>query len=186
MNRFLILTLAAVTGTPALAADGPFFSLLNTDFVVLLAFILFVAIVVYFKVPGLVMGMLDKRAVTIQNELNEAKALREEAQTLLASYKRKQDEMQAQADRIVESAKKEAKAAAEQAKVDLAASIARRMAAAEEQLASAEAGAVKEVRDQAVNVAVSVAGDVIAGQMGPDHAEAMFNDAVSQVKAKLH
>lgn len=153
---------------------------------VLLAFILFVAIVVYFKVPGLVMGLLDKRAVTIRGELDEAKALREEAQTLLASYKRKQDEMQAQADRIVEAAKKEAKAGAEQAKLDLEAAIARRLVAAEEQIASAEADAVREVRDQAVTVAVAVAGDVIAGQMGPEQADAMFTDAVSQVKAKLH
>lgn len=185
MNRFLILTLA-VAGTPALAASGPFFSLSNTNFVVLLAFILFIAILVYFKVPGLLTGLLDKRAVAIQSELDEAKALREEAQTLLASYKRKQDEVAEQADRIVETAKKEAKAAAEQAKLDLQASIARRLAAAEEQIASAEVSAVNEVRDQAVNVAVAAAGDVIAGQMGPAQAEALFTAAVDEVKAKLH
>lgn len=134
MSRFLILALAVI-GTPAMAASGPFFSLLNTNFVVLLAFILFVAILVYFKVPGILTGLLDKRADGIQSELDEAKALRDEAQTLLSSYKRKQDEMKQQAERIVETARKEAAASAEQAKTDLEASIARRMAAAEEQIA---------------------------------------------------
>jgi F-type H+-transporting ATPase subunit b len=185
MSRFLILALA-VAGTPALAASGPFFSLANTNFIVLLAFLLFVGVLIYFKVPGILMGLLDKRADTIQNELDEAKALREEAQTLLASYKRKQAEMKEQAERIVETARKEAKASAEQAKVDLEASIARRLASAEDQIASAQASAVRAVRDQAVNVAVSAAGEVIAGQMGPAQSEALFNAALDDVKAKMH
>lgn len=186
MTRYLILALSASVATPALAASGPFFSLNNTNFIVLLAFILFVAILMYFKVPALLGGQLDKRAEGIQTELDEAKALREEAQTLLASYKRKQEEVTEQAAKIVETAKKEAAAAAEQAKVDLETSIARRLAAAEEQIASAEAGAVKEVRDQAVSVAISVAGDLAAKQMTPAQNDAMFTAALDEVKAKLH
>ncbi|WP_138468158.1 F0F1 ATP synthase subunit B [Poseidonocella sp. HB161398] len=185
MTRILALALTLAAG-PALAATGPFFSLHNTNFVVLLAFILFVAVLVYFKVPGILGSLLDKRAAKIQSELDEAKALRDEAQKLLASYKRKQEEMIEQAGRIVDTAKKEAKAAAEKGKVDLEASMARRMAAAEEQIASAEAKAVKEVRDQAVTVAVSAAAEVIAKQMGPEQAGVLFDDAVTQVKAKLH
>jgi len=93
----LIIALMLAAG-PALAADGPFVSLRNTDFVVLLAFLGFVAVLVYFKVPGLLGSMLDKRADTIQSELDEARSLREEAQSLLASYERKQRDVQAQAE----------------------------------------------------------------------------------------
>ncbi|WP_172328563.1 F0F1 ATP synthase subunit B [Mangrovicoccus sp. HB161399] len=185
MTRIIALALSLAAG-PALAATGPFFSLHNTNFVVLLAFILFVAVLVYFKVPGILGKMLDKRADSIRSELDEAKALREEAQALLASYKRKQEEMAEQAQKIVDTAKREAKAAAEKGKADLETSIARRMAAAEEQLASAEAQAIKEVRDQAVNVAVAAAGEVIAKQMAPAQSEALFEDALTQVKSKLH
>ena len=60
--------------------------------------------------------MLDQRAVSIKTELDEARALREEAQTILASYERKQKEVSEQAARIVEDAKNEAKEAAEHAK----------------------------------------------------------------------
>ncbi|MCB1339356.1 MAG: ATP F0F1 synthase subunit B, partial [Maritimibacter sp.] len=86
-----VLALAAMAAaTPAFAASGPFFSLHNTNFIVLLAFIVFLAVLVYFKVPAMVAGMLDKRAAGISAELAEARALREEAQTILASYERKQ------------------------------------------------------------------------------------------------
>jgi len=184
-----LTTVAAVmvlSATPALAASGPFFSLRNTNFIVTLGFLLFIAVLLYFKVPSILAGMLDKRADDIKSELDEARALREEAQTVLASYERKQKEVQEQAARIVEHAKSEAQAAADQAKVDLEASIARRLAAAEDQIASAEAAAVKEVRDQAVVVAISAARDVISKQMTAAQANKLIDVGITEVDAKLH
>ena len=87
MIRIILATMLAAT--PALAASGPFFSLGNTNFVVLLAFLLFVGILLYAKVPARLTSVLDARAVQIRADLDEAKALREEAQTILASYERK-------------------------------------------------------------------------------------------------
>jgi len=183
-------TLAAlstlVLASPAYAASGPFFSLGNTDFVVTLGFIGFILVLFYFKVPGMLGKMLDQRAEGIKNELDEARSLRDEAQSILASYERKQKEVQEQAARIVEGAKAEAEAAAEQAKADLANSVARRMAAAEDQIASAQAAAEKDVRDAAVNVAISAARDVIAAQLTATAANKLIDAAISDVEDKLH
>lgn len=185
MNRFLILP-AVLVAQPAFAASGPFFSLGNTDFIVTLAFLLFIAVLLYFKVPGMIGGMLDKRAEGIQSELDEARALREEAQSILAGYERKQKEVAEQAKHIVETARQEAARAAEEAKEDLKATIARRLKGAEDQIASAEAAAVKEVRDSAINVAVKAASDVIAGKMAAKDANALIDDAIAEVGQKLH
>ena len=186
MRNTLASLLTIGAASPAFAAKGPFLSLANTDFVVLIAFILFIGVIFYFKVPGMLSGMLDKRAEGIQSELDEARALREEAQTLLASYERKQREMQEQADKIVAAAKEEAAAASEQAKEDLKASIARRLAAAEDQIASAEASAVREVRDQAVTVAIAAAREVIAKDITAAAGNKLIDDAIGEVEAKLH
>jgi len=183
--------LALTTGTALAAETGghvaiPFFSLFNTNFVVILAFLLFIGVLVYLKVPGKLGGMLDARAEGIRKDLNEAKALREEAQTILASYERKQKEVQEQADRIVEHAKSEAAEAAAKAKADLKASIARRLAGAEDQIASAQAAAVKDVRDRAIQVAVAAAGDLMAKTMTAAEGNALIDDAIATVKTKLH
>ncbi len=181
-----LTVLIALAASPALAAEGPFFSLRNPEFVVVIGFVLFLALLAYLKVPGLIGGMLDKRAEAIKSDLDEAKALREEAQTILASYERKQKEVQEQADRIVEAAKAEAEIVAAQAKEDLKASIARRLAAADEQIASAQASAVKEVRDSAIAVAVAAAEDVIAKKLTAADGNALIEDAIKDVAAKLH
>lgn len=182
----LILPALLFAASPALAAGDTFVSLKNTDFVVLLSFVIFIGVLIYFKVPSLVMGMLDQRAEGISSEINEARKLREEAQTLLASYERKQKEVQEQADRIVAAAKQEAEEAAAQAREDLQTSIARRLQAAEDQIASAEASAVKEVRDQAATIAVAAAREVIAKQMTATAGNKLIDEAIAQVDAKLH
>ncbi len=181
-----LVLLAGVSASPAMAATGPFFSLGNTNFIVLLSFLLFIGVLLKFGVPGKLTGMLDKRAAQIKADLDEARALREEAKAVLASYERKKKEVQEQADRIVSSAKEEATAAAEQAKTDLANSITRRLAAAEERIASAEAGAVRAVREQAVAIAIAAAGDVLAKQATAETSSASIDAAIKQVGAKMH
>lgn len=187
MKKLSILAALLAAG-PAFAGEGegPFVSLHNPNFVVLIAFLLFLAVLFYFKVPSMLGGLLDKRAEQIRKDLDEARALREEAQTILASYERKQKEVQAQADRIIATAKEEAEAAAAQAKADLKAAIARRLAAAEDQIASAEKSAVREVRDRAVAVAVKVAGDMLAKQMTAETGAAMVDEAIVEVQTRLN
>ena len=172
--------------SPALAASGPFVSLANTNFVVLLSFLLFVGVLFYFKVPGLLAGLLDKRADAIRAELEEARSLRDEAQELRASFERKKAEVKDQAERIVAKAKADAELAAKQARVDLEASIARRIRGAEDQIASAEAAAVREVRDTAIGVAISAAGELIAKNLSAEDAGKMIEESISTVDARLH
>ncbi|MFB2532205.1 F0F1 ATP synthase subunit B [Paracoccus sp. p4-l81] len=178
--------LLSLIASPAMAASGPFFSLRNTDFVVLIAFLLFVGILLYYKVPAMLGGLLDKRAQGIRGDLEEARRLREEAQEIYAGYERKAREVHEQADAIVAAAKRDATAAAEQAKADLKDSIARRLKAAEDQIASAEAGAVREVRDRAVQVAVASARQILAAQMGKADRSAGIDAAIREVDQRLN
>lgn len=158
----------------------------DTNLVVTLAVLLFIGLLVYLKVPGKIGGLLDARAKRISDELDEARRLREEAQTVLASYERKQKEVEETAKEIVERARAEATKAADQAKADLKSSIERRLKAAEDQIASAEASAMREVRDRAVTVAVQAAREVIAKKMTKTAGEALIEDSIKSVSAKLH
>ena len=179
MKKLFALALIAAA-SPAFASSGPFLSLRNTDFVVTIAFLLFVGVLLLLKVPGILGGMLDNRAEGIKFELDTARSLHEEARALLASYEQKHREMQEQAQGIVTNARREALAAADQAKADLKVAMARRLQAAQDQIASAETAAVKAVKDKAVNVAVAAAGDLLARQMD---ASARNESAISAIAA---
>jgi F-type H+-transporting ATPase subunit b len=182
------LVLAAV---PAAAAtynpfSPTFYTLSNTNFVVLVAFLIFVGILIYYKVPGILGGMLDRRAATIRAELEEARALREEAQSVLANFQRMQEDVKGQTERIVAQAKSESETAAAQARADLERTLARRLKAAEEQIASAESAALKSVKDRAAQIAVAAAGEVITRSMTAKDAGRLVDEAIATVDAKLH
>lgn len=182
----LAIALTLIAGPALAAGDKPFFSLANTDFIVTIAFICFIGVLIYFGVPGMLGGMLDKRAEGIRGELDEARKIREEAQSLLASFERQAQEMDAKAEAIVEQAKSEARANADAAMKDIEVQVARRLQAAEDRIASAEASAVKTVRDQAVDIAVSAASEVLSGQVTDARQADLIDEAITTVSTKLH
>lgn len=186
MTRLGVILIALLAAGPAAAASGPFFSLRNTDFIVLISFLVFVAVLVYFKVPQMVGSMLDKRAVGIRGDLDEAKRLREEAQEIFASYERRQREVKGQAELIVANAKREAEAQAEKAKQDLKTSIERRLKAAADQITSAENDAVRAVRDRAVQAAIGAASVLLAQQVSTGQRSAGIDDAIEDVARRLN
>ncbi len=86
-NLFLLTTLAFVlsSGASYAAGDKKLFSLDNTDFVVLISFLIFVSVLIYFKVPSIITAFLDKRSDDIQNEIEKASEILEEAKNVLSS-----------------------------------------------------------------------------------------------------
>ena len=91
---------------------------LTDTFWALVALVIFLGLMVYLKVPAMVLGALDKRADTIKKELEEARRLREEAQSLLAEYQRKAREAHEEAEGILDQARREAAALAAEVALD--------------------------------------------------------------------
>ena len=93
---------------------------------VAIAFVLFVGVGLYLKVPAMLAKMLDERADKISKELAEARKLREEAQALLAEYQKKRAEAEKDAANIVAQAKVEAESYGVETRKKLAETIERR------------------------------------------------------------
>lgn len=186
MKYFKFLILLIFCPIPANAAGDVFFSLKNTNFIVSLAFILFVVILLYLRIPNLIGGLLDKRADGIRADLEEAKKLRDEAQSILASYERKQQEIGDQAERIISNAKEEAEAVAVQAKADLQTSIERKIQTAEEQLTSTEAAAISQIRETAISVAIEAASTAIREHSQQSAHDQYLETSIEEIAKKIH
>ncbi|HSF95087.1 MAG TPA: ATP F0F1 synthase subunit B [Thermohalobaculum sp.] len=158
----------------------------DSHFVVGLAFFLFLGLLAYLGVHKFLAKALDDRADRIRADLDEARRLREEAQATFAEFERQHREVQGQADEIVAHAKADAEQAAEIAKADLAKSIERRLKAADEQIAMAEASAIREVKDKAVQIAIAAAAEVMAAGMTAEKANELVDDAIKKVGERLH
>ena len=125
-----------------------------------------------------VFSALDKRRDDIRNELDEAKRLREDAQKLLAETERRQQEAQAEADKIIAQAKADASAMMEQSRKDLKERLERREQQAAERIERASADAEREVRLAAADAATEAARRVLQSQSETDAGADQFKRAL--------
>ena len=150
------------------------------------AFLIFVGILFYFKVPAMLTGALDDRSKKIADDLDQARQLREEAQALLATYERKQRDALAEAEEIIAHAREEALREAANAAAKLDEAIARRQQGALDKIALAEAQAEKEVRDAAIEIAIGAATAVVAQQVQGERADALIDSATADLGRHLN
>jgi F-type H+-transporting ATPase subunit b len=156
------------------------------EFWVAVAFVAFVLILLYYKVPALIAKTLDDRATAIRKELDEARRLREEAQDLLADYQRKHRNAGQEAEAIVEQARREAEAFATETRQTLAETLKRRSQHAEERIARAEAEAVEEVRTAAVDMAIAAAEKILREQATGAAGAQLIDESIRNLKGRLN
>jgi F-type H+-transporting ATPase subunit b len=153
---------------------------------VLVSFVLFIALLVYYKIPNKVAKALDDRAGRISSELEEARRLREEAQTILADYQRKQRDAEKEAEDIIAMARREARFYAEESHKVLDEFLQRRVKLAEEKIARAEEQAVLDIRSKSVDVAVAATEVLITRELKGKSAEDLVDKSIRDVSAKLN
>jgi F-type H+-transporting ATPase subunit b len=160
--------------------------LMSAEFWVGVAFVAFMLLLFYYKVPALIATALDDRAAAIRKELDEARRLREEAQNLLADYQKKHRNAGQEADAIVEHARREAQLYAEETRTALAEALERRTRQAEEKIARAEAQAVDDVRSAAVDMAIAAAEKVLREKAAGGAGAALIDDTIRSLKGRLN
>ena len=156
----------------------------DPTFWTLVAFVIFFA-AVFKPLKKALIGGLDDRIGQIRAEVEEAQRLREEAQTLLASHQRKQREAVQEAEEIVNRAKRDAEAHRARAEKDLAGLLKRQEELAVEKIAQAEAAAVQEVREMAVDLAIAATGKILSEKVTGDLSDRLVEKAVAELPQRL-
>jgi F-type H+-transporting ATPase subunit b len=156
------------------------------EFWVAVSFFIFLGVVFYFGVHKKIASALDARAAQIAKELDEARRLREEAEKVLADYRRKQGEAVGEAQAIVDLAAREAEEFAAETRHSVKEHFDRRMKLAEEKIARAETDAIREVRGAAVDAAVGAAQALIKEKLTPDLAKKLVTQSIDKLPGKLN
>ncbi len=155
-------------------------------FWVMIAFIGFVALLIYYGVPRAVGKALDDRAAAIRADLDEARRLRDEAHALLADYQRRSREAEDETKTIIEQAKREGEALAAETRKNLQESVERRTKLAEEKIERAEAQALSDVRTAAVESAIAVAEKILKSRVAGATADTLIENGIRDLDGKLN
>lgn len=134
----------------------------DASMLVALAMLVVIVLAIWKKVPAMIGGALDKQISGIKEQLDQATALRAEAEAIKAEYEAKAKQAAKDAEAMKAAAEEEAKLIVSQAKADATALIGRRAKAAEDKIAAAERAAVADVRAKAASAAAAAAAQLIA------------------------
>ena len=155
------------------------------------AFWVAVAFVIFFALAGKILwarisDMLDKRAAAISKALADAERLRNEALKAKADAERTLSQAASEGAAILQQAKEEAERMQARAAANLESAVALREQQALDRIAQSEAAATKEVRNTAVDVALSATRALLREQVGSPSTTKQIDDAIAELPRRLH
>ena len=186
--KALLITLPAFAlscGVSYAAGSKKLISLDNTDFVVLISFLIFVGVLVYFKVPSIVGAFLDKRSSDIQNELEKAGEILEEAKKILSSIEADHIRTSETIEQMVQSAKSRARDDEEKAKKNIEELMKNKLISAEGQVMSNERKILEEIEGRAIDLSIEKVRIKLSKSLSSSDYDTQFDSSIQSVEKGL-
>lgn len=163
------------------AAEPLLFGAIPPVMIVSAAMLVLIGIMLWKKVPAMITSGLDSQIAAIRAQLDEARALRAEAEQMRAEYAARIASAEKDAAAMLDHARHEAEAIVARAEASTAEVIARREKMASDKIAAAEHAAVAELRQRAVSAATVAATQLIAARHGADADRALVDGEIEQL-----
>ena len=172
-------------GVSYAAGSKKIISLDNTDFVVLISFLIFVGVLVYFKVPSIVGAFLDKRSNDIQNEIEKAGEILEEAKKILSSIEADHIRTSETIGQMVETAKSRAGEEEEKAKKNIEELMKNKLISAEGQVMSNERKILEEIEDRAIDLSIEKVRMKLSKSLSSSDYDNQFDASIQSIEKGL-
>ena len=187
-QRSFMVTLLAFALSPGAgyaAGSKKMISLDNTDFVVLISFLIFVGVLVYFKVPAIVASFFDKRSEDIRNEIEKASEILEEAKEILSSIEADHIRTSETIEQMVMTAKDRAGEEEEKAKKQIEELMKSKLISAEGQVRSNERKILEEIEAHAIDLSIEKVRAKLSKSLSGNDYDKYFNASIQSIEKGL-
>ena len=157
----------------------------DATFFVALSFVLFVFFVIWVGLPSTIIKSLDDRSEKIKNELDEARALHEEAQKLLANEKRKLEKCDSDVKEILKKASDQAALIIEKSNILLQEEIKRKQKQADIKIDQAKDDAIREVKAKAAELSLIIAREYLKENIDDKISSDLIDKSIIDLKNNL-
>ena len=158
---------------------------IDATFWVAISFILFIGLLVYFKIPQKVNEVLNQLISNIKNEINESEKLRNEAKTLLENSQSKLDSASEENNKIIEQAKKDSENLVIEINEKFHKSAEIKKNLAQTKISQMKEAAIKEIKDTSIKVAVDSVKKIISTSVDKSKLDNLFKKNLEETKSHL-
>ena len=158
---------------------------IDATFWVAISFLLFIGLLVYFKIPQKVNEILNQLILNIKNEINESEKLRNEAKALLDNSQSKLDSAGEETKKIIEQAKKDSENLVIEINEKFHKSAEIKKKLAETKITQMKEAAIKEIKDTSIKIAVDSVKKIISTSVDKNKLDTIFEKDLEQAKNEL-
>tara|TARA_B100000989_G_scaffold12101_1_gene8302 strand:- start:949 stop:1458 length:510 start_codon:yes stop_codon:yes gene_type:complete len=158
---------------------------IDSTFWVAVSFVIFLSGLIYLKVPQKINEILNRLISDIKNEIDESEKLRMEAKLLLDKAQKKLNKAQSISDEILEQAKKDSDKMIIELNDKFHKSSEIKKNLAENKIAQMREGAIKEIRNTSVKVAIDAVKKIITTSIDKSKLDTLFQKNLDETKEEL-
>ena len=158
---------------------------IDATFWVAISFFIFIAGLIYLKIPQKVNNSLIDQISKIKNELEEAKKLKIEAKNLLSDYENKIDKSKKETQNIINLAKKNGEKNILEKTEKFHQLIEDRKKNIEQKITLMKENALKEIRNVSIKISLKSAGHLIKNSIDKNKVEKFYSRSLEQIKTEL-
>jgi len=158
---------------------------IDATFWVAISFVLFIGLLVYFKIPQKVNEILNQLISNIKNEIDESEKLRNEAKNLLDNSQTKLDSANNEASKITDQAKKDSENLIIEINEKFHKSSEIKKKLAETKINQMKEAAIKEIKDTSIKIAIDSVKKIISTSVDKNKLDAIFEKDLEEAKTEL-
>ena len=158
---------------------------IDATFWVAISFVLFFALLVYFKIPQKINEILSQLISNIKNEIDESEKLRNEAKTLLDNSQTKLDNASNETNKIIDQAKKGSERLLIELNEKFHKSAEMKKKLAEAKINQMKEAAIKEIKDTSIKIAVDSVKKIISTSVDKNKLDKIFEKDLEEAKTEL-
>ncbi len=157
----------------------------DATFWVAVSFVLFVGVLLYFKVPQKIFTTLDESINKIKKDVEEAEKLKEEAKNILSDYESRLDKSKVEIDLMIKNAQKESETNIIKINDQFHKIFENRKKMAEEKIKQMKLQATKDIKNYSVEVAIIALEKIIKNSIDKKKLDKIYVSSVNEAKKIL-
>ena len=158
---------------------------LDATFWVTISFIIFLGILIYFKIPQKIKETLEQNISNIWNQINEAEQLKEDAKNILAEQEKKISNSKIEVGELINKATEEAEKNVIKTNENFHKFMENRKKSAEERIRQLKNQAEKDIKNAAVKIAIKSVEKLLKNSLDKSKLDKIYSSSIEETKLAL-
>jgi F-type H+-transporting ATPase subunit b len=159
--------------------------IIDATFWVAISFIIFIGVLIYFKIPQKVKNILDQNILNIKDQITEAEKLKDEAKNILSEHEKKISNSKAEVKNMISKANSDVEKNIIKTNEEFQNSMEIRKRNAEDRLRQMKNQAYKDIKNASIKIAMETVEKLLKNSIDKSKLDKIYLSSIEETKLAL-